>query len=185
MIIFFNASTSVNKEQKQNYLKIINVLQNLGHTAYADHIIKRLNDTSDHKIRKKYVQNYQKIVDKINSSDIMIVESSIPSMAVGHFLTLALTKRMPVLVLYTHNPHGLLIGNPNNLLFFKKYSQTGFDDLEKIINKWVENIDKNVLKNRFNLMLSSDHVDKIAKKASYLKISKAEYVRKLIDEANI
>lgn len=185
MEIFFNASTSVKKEQKQNYLKIIDLLVSLGHTVYAEHIIKSLNDTSDRKIRKNYTRNYQKIVNKIDNSDIMIVESSVPSMAVGHFLTLGLTKRMPVLVLYTHNPHGLLIGNPNNLFFFKKYSLTGFEDLKETIKKWTENVDKNVLKNRFNLMLSHKHVEKIANKALYLKISKAEYIRKLIEEANI
>ncbi|MDO8608921.1 MAG: hypothetical protein Q7R95_00070 [bacterium] len=185
MEIFFNASTSVKYEQKQIYLNIIKVLEKLGHTVYADHIKQGLNDISDRKIRKNYTHNYKKIVDKIDSSDIMIVESTVPSMAVGHFLTLALTKRMPVLVLYTHNPHGLLIGNPNNLLFFKKYSQTGLDDLKEIIKKWTENVDKSVLKNRFNLMLSPNHVENITKKSSYLKISKAEYIRKLIEEANI
>lgn len=181
MKIFFNASVLGKQEHILAYNVIVGALEELGHQVLSRHVFERECDKSDGKIRKQQYHTYQSIVKTLHKADIMIVESSQPSILVGHLLTLSLYAGMPVLVLYTKNPHGLLMGISSNLLSFKEYSIENADYLKRTLKLWIKRSDEYLLKHRFNLMISSYHKKKIVSKASELKISVAEYIRRLID----
>ena len=97
-------------------------------------------------------------------------------------MTIALSYLKPVLVLYQKNPHGVLVGDPNRLLFLEKYNITDLDELKKKIAKFILLAKKKTLKNRFNLMLDDEMVEFLDIQAKKLNLSKADLIRQMVSE---
>lgn len=179
MVIFFHASIFGKQYYEENYKAIVDVCKNLGHKVFADHMLKRNFSDTDKFTRQQHQEDFQKLTKQIKESDVMVVEGSYASTGTGHYMTLALNYSKPVLVLYTKDPHGVLVGDPNRLLFLKKYSLNNKELKEKIEN-FLTVASKRKLKNRFNLMIDDETLDYLSSQSSKLNQSKADFIRNLI-----
>jgi len=120
MVIFFHSSIFGKQYYKDNYEEIVSVCKKLGNKVFSDHMLKRDYTDTDKFTREEHQKDFQKLSSQIKESDVVVIEGSYPSTGTGHYMTIALNYSKPVLVLYTKNPHGVLVGDPNRLLFFEK-----------------------------------------------------------------
>ncbi|SRR3990172_2519022 len=182
MKIFFHSSIFAKQKYEKNYKTIVDICKSLGHTVFADHMLKRTHHDTDKFSRKQHEADFQRLTKQIKESDAVIVEGTAPSIGTGHYMTIALHYLKPVLVLYQKNPHGVLVGDPNRLLVLKKYEIKNTEDIKHITNLFLKNADDKKLKHRFNLMLDNQMVTYLKNKSMELKISKADIIRKLITQ---
>jgi len=180
MVIFFHSSIFGKQYYKENYETIVYICKKLGHKVFADHMLKRDYTVTDKFTREQHQDDFQKLTGQIKGSDVVIVEGSYPSIGAGHYMTIALNYSKPVLVLYTKNPHGVLVGDPNRLLFLKKYSLKDINDLKLKIKNFLELASKRKLKNRFNLMIDDETLEFLSSQSSKFNQSKADFIRNLI-----
>lgn len=182
MKIFFHASIYGKRLYEKQYKTIVKLCVDTNNEIYADHILKRNYHDTDKFTRKGHENDFQKITKEIRKSDAVIVEGTYPSIGTGHYMTIALNYLKPVLVLYQKNPHGVLVGDPNRLLFLEKYNIKQIDDLAKKINRFLLTAKKKTLKNRFNLMLDNEMVNFLDSQAKKTGFSKADIIRQMIVE---
>lgn len=142
MKIYFTASLHGRQKYQHNYETIVKILQELGHTVKAEHIITE---------NKKWVEEaffseeankrfYPMMINWLNKSDIVVAEVSYPSVNVGHEITLASSKGKPVIVLYCseNTPH-LLEGMDSDRLLVIKYN---LDSLKQELKEAIEFLKK-------------------------------------------
>lgn len=182
MVVYFNASVLGKKKYLEEFRLIVKTIKKLGHNLFSDQIMDRNYKILNQMTNSQHEADFQKVRNEIQKSDVMVVESTFPSVGVGYIMSIALQMYKPVLILYQTIPHGLLIGDPNRLLTIKRYSKKNPDQLKKIIETFMKKSRFRLLKRRFNFMIDKvqdDFVEWLSKK---LAISKADYVRQLIDE---
>ncbi|MBF0209172.1 MAG: hypothetical protein HQK53_20120 [Oligoflexia bacterium] len=182
MVIFFHSSIFGKEKYKENYEAIVKICKKLGHKVYAEHMLKRDYHDTDKFTREQHQEDFQRLTSQIKESDMVVVEGSYPSTGTGHYMTIALNYSKPVLVLYTKNPHGVLVGDPNRLLFLKKYGLKDAEDLEQKIISFIDLASKRKLKNRFNLMIDDETLNFLTVQSAKLNQSKADFIRNLIRE---
>lgn len=182
MKIFFHASLYGKRLYKKEYETIVRLCKDTNNQIYSDHILKRNYHDTDNFSRQDHEKDFQQLTSEIKKSNVVIVEGTYPSIGTGHYMTIALNYLKPVLVLYKKNPHGVLVGDPNRLLFLEKYNSNNLDELRGKISKFLLIADKKTLKNRFNIMLDEQMVDYLDRQSMKIGSSKADVVRQMILE---
>ncbi len=182
MRVYFNASLAGKTNRLSVYKEIIAILRELGHEVIADHVIKRDSEAVNQQTKAEHSKDFQKARENIQKSDVMVVEGTHPSIGIGLLLGLALDMYKPVLILYLSMPHGLLIGDPNRLLTVVHYSEQQRKVLKDKIKSFMERSKNKLLKLRFNFMISHNQNDYLEWIAIRNRISKAEFIRNLVDE---
>ncbi len=182
MKVFFIASIAGKKDFLASYEKIIEILESKRCKVISDHVIKDSCDMKDLKLRKEYQKYSKKIHKLINESDAVVAEISYPSIMVGYLLSYFLRQRKYVLCLYQKNPHRILIGDSSRLLRLKKYNPNQPKRLIEIIQKFLYEAKENSLHIRFNLMLDDMTNRQLDQQAKRNGVSKADFIRKLIEE---
>lgn len=183
MRVYFNTSLAGKQDYLAKYKKIITILKKLGNKTIADHVINRDSAIVNRQTNVEHSRDFQQARKSIQQSDVMIVEGTYPSIGVGLLIGLALDMYKPVLILYLSTPHGLLLGDPNRLLTVTSYTPQKEKELENKIKSFMERAKKKILKLRFNLMINYDQNHYLEWVAIKNRISKAEFIRKLVDES--
>ncbi len=182
MKVFFNASIAGKSEGVKDYGLIIKALNELGCKVYSDHVIKEECNTEDSKLRKNF-RNYSKNIRRLLAdSDVVVTESTFPSLMVGYILQLALQQRKYVLALYQNNPHRLLVSDSSDYLSVKRFNPKQYPQLKITLSKFLEKTKNKRLNIRFNLMIDSIIDKTLESKSKKINISKADYIRRLIEE---
>lgn len=181
MHVYFNASMAGKEDYLPEFQAIVSIIENLGHKVCADHVLRRNPIDVNRQTRKQHELDFRMARKEIQKSDVMVVEATHPSIGVGHTMTLALELHKSVLILHQHYPHGLLVGDPNRLLFLKQYNPENNKELKKIIKEFLEKAGKRLLNIRFNLMIDETEEDYLQWASRKKRISKADYIRQLID----
>ncbi len=182
MKVFFNASIAGKNKHLQDYKIVINAIKELGHTVYSNHVIKNECDREDLKLEKDYRKYSKSIKDLLSKSDVVVTETSFPSIMVGFVLCLALQQRKSVLALFQNNPHRILVGDNSKLLTLRRYRPDQYQRLKKILSKFFDKDKNKSLHIRFNLMINKTLNRTIEKKSRKENISKADYIRRVIEE---
>lgn len=133
--IYFTAAIAQAPLYGKYYHRIINTLKQLGHEVQHEHITKsNLNE-----LRKVSPQDrvlyYQKFLNWVSQSDIVIAEASFPStINIGHEITLALNKNKPVIVLFNEKSENLHLtrGLASKKFFLMEYTE---DNLEELVQQ--------------------------------------------------
>lgn len=180
MKIYFNAAVSTKAEYGAVYKKIVSILEQMGHTVIAEHILgPQLNDllNESKEQRNKY---YQKMKRSIKNCDIMVAEISFPSTVhVGHELTLAMEYKKPVLALYQSQKKPVLFwGVEEEQFFAAEYSE---ENLKSVLEESLIYL-TNQMDTRFNFFISPSighYLDWISQKK---KIPRSVYLRTLIEK---
>jgi len=177
--VFFTASSDVSPKIKQKYKKIIALLEDCGlrvsNLIFSSKKFNRVSGKID------YLKIYKSMIMEINSSDILVAEISNPSVGLGYQISYAFYQRKPVIVLYSEdknsNPSMVIRGIRSRMIFSLKYKSE--KDLEKKLLPLIEKA-KDLLRVRFNLVIENKEYSFIESEANRLKISKTEYIRRLI-----
>lgn len=185
MKVHFACSTSKLNKYKDNYRAICSEIKNLGHTITRDWIEEAIGFYEQGKLEIDREDIYQKSVESILASDVVIAEGTISSFSVGHQITLALNKNKPVLLLSykskddkSYFRNGFIDGIKNPLLSAVTYKDSDLKDiLEDFFNK-----NKRGLSVKFNIVFTK-YIENYLDWASFTyKVNKSEYIRQLIEK---
>lgn len=179
MKVYFTASLRGTQKFYDSYKKIYDEINNLGHTNLDDAIFKYIESdfySGDH---EDQIKHYERIMNFIKKSDVVILEVSVPSLSMGFILQKALEINKPVIALCEPNANTFFLnGIENEKLQITKYTINNLNSqLDDALNYAQESSDV-----RFNFFISpsiGSYLDWIAKKK---KIPRSVYLRNLIEK---
>ncbi len=135
----------------------------------------KLEDYSKVKSKKKL--HYEAIRRGIIWADIVIMEISHEDFQLGHEASLAIQYKKPVLCVSIHEDFSQKIKSP--YFFGAKYNEY---NIEELIENFIARHQKEALKERFNLFLSTSQLHKLETSAKRMGFNNSEYVRMLLDK---
>jgi len=161
---------------KQSFSHIYNLIEDLGHSNLTDFVLKV--DAADF-YKSDITKFYDQTVKYLKQADICIFETSIPSLAIGHLIALALQYGKPVIALYKGKNLPFFLSGIND----EKIQIINYDEsnLKRNIEEAIE-FAKDRADTRFNFFISpslSHYLDWVA---STKKIPRSVYLRQLIEE---
>jgi len=135
MKIYFACSISGGRKDEKVYQHLVNKLLELGHQVPTAHIAETGIEIIDGQEDPRDI--YQRDVDWIAGSEILIAEVSTPSHGVGYEIGYALSLGKPVLCLYDRmvDVSKMITGNPHRLLKVRSYSN--LQEAEEILDNYL------------------------------------------------
>ncbi|MCX6817161.1 MAG: hypothetical protein NTZ93_04825 [Candidatus Beckwithbacteria bacterium] len=180
MKVFFTASPrGKKKDLNQNYQRIYELLEKLGCVHLSDFIKKVEPKEFSLSTEEERIENYKKTVKIIKEADLIVLETSLHSLATGYIANLALDLGKPVIALHAEKrkPY-FLLGIQNEKLQVVEYSLSSLKDVLKNAVEYAgEKIDT-----RFNFFISPTIGNYLNWIAKHRKLPRAVYLRKLIEQ---
>lgn len=177
MNIYFTASIVGKEKFLPNYLKIINILQSLGHKVTSDHIIKSSEDQINSESHEELEKFHKNLKNWIMNSDCVVVETSFPSISVGFEISLALNLGKPVLLLFTKEAPSLLSSYENEKLICTQYK---INDLKNIVDDFLNYV-RGKSEHRFTFFINSKIANFLEEISRKKHLPKSVFVRGLIE----
>lgn len=176
MKIYFHCSLTGEEQYSKGYDLVIALLREMSHEVLESRKLK----SRFSKVRQEIQDDILRKKAFIKASDAVIIESTYPSIGIGYLIAYALGQHKNVLVLYTNEPHAVLLAENNRLLSLKKYDIRNRKKLLNDLQKFLNSAQRKTLKYRFNMMIDQAMDDFLTIEATKESISKADYVRQLI-----
>ncbi len=122
MKVYFACSISGGRKDEKAYQYLVGVMLGMGIDVPTAHIAETGIEEIDD--QKAPLEIYQRDVNWIQDSDILVAEVSTPSHGVGYEIGYALSLDMPVLCLYKEGivVTKMISGNPDPLLSVMAYA---------------------------------------------------------------
>lgn len=179
MKIYFEASITGKKHYKENYEKIVQTLESLGHSVISDHILKCEQNNLLNESQEEREKHHKKLNKWLSQADVVVAEVSFPSVSVGYELALALQKGKPVLALHVEDRIPVaLIGEPSDKFILSPYNLPDLKkNLKMLVNDLVDQMDT-----RFNFFISPKHQNYLDWIAKNKKIPRSVFLRDLIEK---
>jgi len=162
MKIYFGCSTSQFLKYQEYYLAIRDFLVEEGHILtrdwlgiYRDALLnhpEKLLISSDHGPEKVY----QLATKAFYEAEVLIAEDTVSSFSNGHLMTLALQRKMPVLVLHiqgkkkTYLKKSFIQGIKSDYLEIKQYDLSTY---KQIIRTFLKKYEDSFIRHRFHLVI--------------------------------
>lgn len=178
MKVFFISTPRGKQELGDYYIKIHEKIEKLGF-EHASDFITNVEPKDFYKMsHQDRVDHYKKMVEGIKRADIVVVETSLHSLAIGHITNLALGMSKPVVAMHLSGkaPY-FLSGAQDDKLQIVEYRK---DNIEKVLKAALEYASEQ-MDTRFNFFISpkiGNFLDWIAKKR---RVPRAVYLRRLIE----
>ena len=121
MKIYFACSISGGRKDEKAYQHLVRVIEEMGIEVPTAHIAETGIEIIDGEEKPREI--YQRDVDWIEESDLLVAEVSTPSHGVGYEIGYALFLGKPVLCLYNQDVvvSKMITGNPHPLLSVMSY----------------------------------------------------------------
>ena len=137
MKIYFAGSIRGGREDKDLYLKIIELLKQYG-TVLTEHVgDKDLTRAGENNLSEEYI--YDRDMNWLNQSDIIVAEVTTPSLGVGYEIAKA-ENRKSILCLYREQEgkslSAMIAGNKN--MKIERYKD--LSDIEKILEEFFKRL---------------------------------------------
>lgn len=181
MNIFFTCSTSALLENYKRYNRFIKAIKEAGHKISDEWVdeakynisIGNLGDTDAF---------YQRKLEAIYNSDLLIAEGTIKSFTVGHQITIALTRSIPVLFFYQENKKTAKSSYVEGIksIWLTKASYRNDNEAIQLMLDFIKTYSNKNKKYRFNLVLTQAENAFLESQMKKLNISKTEIIRSLI-----
>lgn len=179
MRIYLNLSGRSNKDQISLFSNVQKYLESMGHEIVHDYFSPE-NFGDFYKPNSEHVKHiFDKANNLISSSDLVVLETSTPSVTIGYQIFQALKMDKNVVCLYTKDNGQLFIeGIEDEKFQLYEYSKSNY---KKVLNFAIDGIlfDKDV---RYNIMLNKSLSEYLNNLSKVKKISKAVYLRQLIEK---
>jgi hypothetical protein len=162
-------------------------------------LIERTIKDSGHFITKEWLQEYKDkkagnsyfseeewleiskdTIGSIQEADAIIIEASISSYNMGYLSALALSRKKPLLMLFNTEPHAYILDANNTLRRAEVYGNK--EELQKIIVSFLEEIDIDNTKLRFNMTLDREVYNYLNWESVNTGKTKAQIVREVLKE---
>jgi hypothetical protein len=181
--IFFGGSTKRLYDHKEKYLAIRQIILDQGHILTRDWIKKELDGDT----LKPHARYYDLVHKAVNEADAAILDYAAWTPSIGVQLEMALERGLPTLLLFDDEDSkknrslGDEFINPKH---FKKIHREVVNkkNLPIIIGDFLLWSEKNKPVVRFNLEIDREHDDFLKLMAAKNNSSKAEEIRRLIEE---
>jgi nucleoside 2-deoxyribosyltransferase len=136
MKIYFACSISGGRQDEAIYLKLVQVMVSMGIEIPTAHIAETGIEEID--ALKEPWDIYQRDVNWIEDSDLLVAEVSTPSHGVGYEIGYALNQDMPVLCLYNKSVvvSKMITGNPHPLL--KVIAYQDWQEAEDLLREYLK-----------------------------------------------
>lgn len=182
------ACSSAKIERYIDYYKLIRrCILDLNHEIVADWVGRISNRIEKAPIQPAPILSAidlrEEGIKAIDKSDCLVADVSIPSASVGYQMAYALSKKIPVLCLYSlefGRKHAPQIINASNSSILRVMSCKKLDIKERI-NEFIRSIPTGKL-TKFNFIITPEIDKYIAAGAKKYKVSKSEFLRKKITE---
>jgi len=184
MKVYLSCSAGEIREHIDDYNEIRKVVFASGHAIEADWIervfnrkgVKKLSDFEEENLKDEGIE-------AVGRSDLVIADVSVPSSSVGYQIGVALSKKIPVLCLYSEEsgvkrPPQVIEAIRSPLLVIDSY-KTG--DIKSKIKAFLKNIpSKSLIK--FNFIISEEIADYLYWGSSTKGISKSDFLRDVVEK---
>lgn len=179
MKVYFTASLTDKKAYLDIYQKIVTLLKKNRCNVLTNHFHYLLDNGNRAQDKQNRINYQQKLEKMINISDLIIAETSLPSVQVGYEISLANYAKKRVLILYSNRQapnvyKDLGIGKT----IFKKYTVRSLD---KIIDEFI-NLSKTATGIRFNFFITSEIASFLKKVSTKYNLPQSVYLRHLIEK---
>jgi nucleoside 2-deoxyribosyltransferase len=136
MKIYFACSISGGRQDEKIYQKIVQTLLSLDIEVPTAHIAETGIEKIDAHENSQDI--YQRDVDWIRESDLLVAEVSTPSHGVGYEIGFALSLEKPVLCLHNQDAvvSKMITGNPHPLLKITSYQD--WPDADRALRSYLE-----------------------------------------------
>lgn len=176
LVVFFDTSTLSDGAIWETYLQAITE----SHATSSHDWLTYTQQWDSDSPREDRTMLYASILQALNTCDVAIFDVTVPSMRMGHEVTIALERNIPVLVLVNkqeRRPDSLFLqALPNSRLRIKSYNDT-FDLLMQIrlfLRKYSTGIKK-----RLDIALEEDLHAFISREAERKGITKTEMLHRI------
>ena len=179
MKVYFTASPRAFKDFGDNIKKIYQLIQKLGYEQVSDFIIK-VDPIQHYKCtHEEMVKHYQETIESIKKADIVVVDASVASMAMGYIINKAKDYSKSVVIMHIKNREPLFFSAivDEKIQIIEYTAETIERVLKDALEYAAEKIDT-----RFNFFISpgiGNYLDWISKKK---KLPRAVYLRKMIEQ---
>ena len=172
MLAYFSASSNFLDKNKDLYIRIIKIISTSGYSLTSNWV----ND----KTKLNPEQLFEQATSAIKKSNILIAEITNPSTGVGQQISLALSQKIPVIILIRsdieHEPR-FTFGTKSPYIKIVKYDSSS---LEYGLKKNLNNIKKNKYV-KFNFVTTREINNFLEETSKEKNISKSEFLRKIIE----
>ena len=166
---------------KQDYQKIVEILESLGAQILTKHAISRNITDVVNESEEESELAAKKLQKWIKSADIIIFEVTKSDVSIGYEVAIALQSGKPVIVLYKSGtgsiPHGLKGINSDRL----QVSSYNYQTLKELLTVSIEYAQEQA-DTRFNFFVSPKHIAYLDWIAQKRKIPRSVFLRKLIEK---
>lgn len=131
MIVYFTHSARGLSKYESFYKKIYEAVESLNF-IHADVLLEENNEKFYSGKHKDRVSEFEKAIDCIKKSDIVLLEISTHSLSMGYVLHQALELEKPVICLCHEDMNAYFVEVINNeKLFVRKYNNTNIEQVVK------------------------------------------------------
>lgn len=173
MFVYLSASYRYLNKNKDLYYKVVKILSNGGYQLISNWIEDKNKLTPE--------QLFKQTEADIKKSDLLVAEVTQPSTGVGQQISLALSQKIPVIILMRsdikHEPR-FTVGMKSPYIKVIKYET---NSLEEGLRKSLGNIKKDKYV-KFNFITTRDINDFLEKTSKEKNVSKSEFLRKIIED---
>lgn len=173
MLAYISASSRGLDEDKNLYHQIIAILSESNYGLISNWVEDKNRLTAE--------QLFDQATADIKKSDLLIAEVTHPSTGTGQQIALALSQKIPVVLLKKSGVGSgsrFTVGTKSSYLKIINYTS---NSLEKDLKKALENINKDKYI-KFNFITTREINDFLEEKSEKKDISKSEFLRNIIED---
>lgn len=183
MIVFFTCSTKKIGKYASYYRSARDAVLKSGDTLNRDWIDYSINLARRGISEAPTHIHYEDVVASIMTADVVVVDSTVPSMAIGHQVTIALQNEKPVLLLKLKQKDSktgklFIEGSNSPNLEVHEYSTVG--QIKKIVVQFLRKHESKP-KKRFNLVLTGYLNNFLSWASFYYKKTKTELIHEAVE----
>ncbi len=184
MKIFYSCATAKLIENKESYLHAIKTIKEEGHTLTRDWVGKAVAYAEKGIAGRERHEIYSEVILAISQADLVIIDTTVRSMGLGHQVTYSLHNEKPTLILergLKHDVKNLFVaGSKSPYLSLEQYNS--HTNLSKIIKKFLtDNSVKSKI--RFQLVMNKTQFDYVSWASYKYSKNKSEIIKNAINKA--
>ncbi len=182
MKVFFSCSTSNILARREAYETIVDTIKSEGHEITRDWLKKSVDLAAQHEPDVKRGNHYSLVMSAIIEADLVILDSSVQSMSIGHQLTFAIDKGKPTLLLANTTEESMrdlfISGSKSSFLTMKSYNSVA--EIPMLVKDFLlKNSSKSKI--RFQIVLDKPQHNYIEWASFKYKKNKSEIIKRSID----
>jgi len=185
MKVYFACSSTDIQQHLGTYNLIRKSLRTQGLVINADWIDRSFNnEKSELTPQENKVDIHDEAINAINNIDILVADVSLPSSSVGYQIGLALSKRIPVLCLYSEEFGGKEAPQVIQAINSPFLAISGYNskNIQNVIRKFINNLPENKLI-KFNFIITPKIAEYLDAGSRQQKVSKSDFLREIVEKA--